>query len=91
MPQLAAAPSGGTTWLGATSVHSRDPAMPRLAASVAALVDHHSQLHVLLNLFDAAAALSAAAAAELVRNHTGGGGPGTPLSGGCVVAVEICV
>ena len=40
-------------WLGATAIHSEDRSTPMLISSLEALCEHHIQLHVLVNFFDA--------------------------------------
>ena len=39
-------------WLGATSLHSRDPASAAVVGTIALLCDAYPQLRVIINLFD---------------------------------------
>ena len=55
------------TWLGATSVHSRDPIMPSLASATVAMCNTYPHLRFVINLFDEANVN----AARVVRAQTG--------------------
>ena len=61
----AAAPDA-PTWLGATSVHSRDPNAAQVLRNTLSMCDHYRQLHFLVNFFDAGALDPAATSRRLL-------------------------
>ena len=63
-------PSVQRTWIGGTSVGLRDPIMPQLVQSAAAMCNTYPQLHFIVNYYDSRLPASFDANA-MVRHHAG--------------------